>query len=475
MKIKPIFVLVAISVSTLTAEKSFAQEVNFEVPKILSLEVSKKSVEIASTDRTLLFSLKASHPIGISSEKTTLWFNHRSEPFKIFTELKVRQTTVKDGLRIVEFNGELTLPANTPSGLYDFYADPISGIALGQNVGIPTTSRIYPDNFNTFRNGEKSVIVRVDGNLNLNLKTFVGPTYSSLINITDDNPRTLFSPAPLIRVGEFYDPKKYFEMRVPELQLLIESLANDKCIVVDNLLKFTSAGTCTFRVYTKKNSDYLETSITLSVEVAAPRPKPVILLSSIPNQTASNLPKTLLTYLVYNNFGDLVAPNSVTPNICQPIGRDSVRIFSGGTCTLTYQSNATDSYLSSDLYSISFEITRSPQTLTFSTPESVSLSSKTLALSATASSGGVITYQTTSAGICSITGSTLNLLKGGNCAITATQAGSATLAPISATATVMIAGSVAPTKKTITCVKGNKTKKVSGTNPKCPKGYKVKR
>jgi hypothetical protein len=87
----------------------------------------------------------------------------------------------------------------------------------------------------------------------------------------------------------------------------------------------------------------------------------------------------------------------------------------------------------------------------------------------------VITYQTTSTGICSITGSTLNLLKGGNCAITATQAGSATLAPISATATVMIAGSVAPTKKTITCVKGNKTKKVSGTNPKCPKGYKVKR
>jgi hypothetical protein len=32
-----------------------------------------------------------------------------------------------------------------------------------------------------------------------------------------------------------------------------------------------------------------------------------------------------------------------------------------------------------------------------------------------------------------------------------------------------------PTKKTIICVKGNKSKKVSGTNPKCPKGYKVKR
>ena len=63
----------------------------------------------------------------------------------------------------------------------------------------------------------------------------------------------------------------------------------------------------------------------------------------------------------------------------------------------------------------------------------------------------------------------------GNCAITATQAGTATLAPISATATVMIAGPAAATKKIITCVRGNKSKKVSGINPKCPTGYKVKR
>jgi hypothetical protein len=37
----------------------------------------------------------------------------------------------------------------------------------------------------------------------------------------------------------------------------------------------------------------------------------------------------------------------------------------------------------------------------------------------------------------------------------------------------MITGTVAPTKKSITCVKGKKTKKVSGVNPKCPKGFKV--
>jgi hypothetical protein len=164
----------------------------------------------------------------------------------------------------------------------------------------------------------------------------------------------------------------------------------------------------------------------------------------------------------------------MTPSVCFVAGL-TIRLISGGICTLTYQTQETTTYLASDLYKVTFEVVRDAQAISFTPPTSANLSAKTLALSATTSGGGVITYQTTSTGICSITGSTLNLLKSGNCAITATQAGSATLAPISATATVMITGSTTPTKKTITCVKSNKTKKVSGTNPKCPKGYKIKR
>ncbi len=34
---------------------------------------------------------------------------------------------------------------------------------------------------------------------------------------------------------------------------------------------------------------------------------------------------------------------------------------------------------------------------------------------------------------------------------------------------------VAPKKKTITCIKGKTTKKVSGVNPKCPSGFKIKK
>jgi hypothetical protein len=201
-------------------------------------------------------------------------------------------------------------------------------------------------------------------------------------------------------------------------------------------------------------------------------------MSVIANQTAKSLPKTIEIFRVYSPTGVYVLPQATTPAVCIASGF-YVQIVGGGTCTLTYQSTANTSYLASDLYKVSFEVIRDPQTMTFTLPANADISAKTLALAATVSSGASVIYSTTPTDICSITGSTLNLLKAGNCVVTASQAGTSTLAPVSATATIMLTGSViAPTpivtKKTIVCTKGKANKKVSGTNPKCPKGYKVK-
>ena len=233
-------------------------------------------------------------------------------------------------------------------------------------------------------------------------------------------------------------------------------------------------GSCTFKVATLKTKDYALKEVTQNVEITAARSKPELVVGIITSQTSKNLPKTIEIFRVYSPSGTWVLPQATTPTVCIAAGF-YVQVIGGGTCTLTYQSEATTTYLASDLYKVSFEVTRDPQTIAFSLPASASLAGKTVVLSATASSGGALFYTTSTPDSCSITGSTLNLLKSGNCSVTATQPGTSTIAPISATTTVMIAGTVAPTNKTITCKKGKKTKKVSGTNPKCPKGYKVKR
>jgi hypothetical protein len=197
-------------------------------------------------------------------------------------------------------------------------------------------------------------------------------------------------------------------------------------------------------------------------------------MDKISNQTAKDLPKSVEVFRVYSAAEGYVMPKSATPEVCFPTGF-FVRIISGGTCTITYQSGETATYLASDLYKVSFDVARDPQTISFTLPSTANVSSKSLSLAATASSGATITYSTTSTGICSITSSTLNLLTSGNCAVTATQVGTSTLAPISSTATMMLTGAVVANKKSISCVKGNSTKKVSGVNPKCPKGYKLKK
>jgi hypothetical protein len=232
-------------------------------------------------------------------------------------------------------------------------------------------------------------------------------------------------------------------------------------------------------VSTAKTKDYAVKESTQVVTVTAARIKPELVMSVITNQTAKSLPKTIEIFRVFSPTGVYVMPQATTPTVCIASGF-YVQIVGGGTCTLTYQSEANTSYFASDLYRVSFEVIRDPQTITFAPVTAADIATKSLTLTATASGGGVITFASTSTENCTISGSTLNLLKSGNCVVIATQAGTSTLAPVSISASIALTGTiVAPkpvvTKKTIVCVKGKTTKKVSGTNPKCPKGYKLKK
>ena len=453
-------------------QQSYAAENIFETPKVISFTVSQSTIEIAQSNAELIFNLKISHPIGISSSKTILWFTSRDKRNELSTDL-IRQPLEAD--KIITFSGKLKLNADLAPGIYDFFADPIEGISNKSGLPNPKTDPIYPSDFNTFLNAEKSVLVRLGGELKLVSKTFVGPTYSSRVSITDYNPIIYSTENPIFRVGEFYDPTRFFNKRVENLNLKISTTTTNICVKDGERLKFVSIGNCNFTVFTEKNSDYLETRINLNADIAAARVKPTITLPVIAAQTSIGLPKKIDLNLVYNTAGDVVIPKTLSPTVCVPSGLSLITIVSGGTCVLTYQSLVTDTYLESDLFKLTFEVTRSSQTISFTPPATSNLSAKSLTLSATASSAGAITFETTSTGICSVTGATLNLLKSGNCSITATQAGTSTLAPISATSTVMITGSLAPANKTITCVMGKKSKKVSGANPKCPKGYKLKK
>jgi hypothetical protein len=378
----------------------------------------------------------------------------------------------------VTFKGVLTVPLGVSPGVYNIS---VAAVSNNSSAGYKySTDIITPKKIRNLVGGEFGLLVRNNGDLNLSYLTFVGPTHDTTTSTSYNNPNIYnVANAPIFKVGETYTPSKYYELRVPSLSLSISSATPTVCSSDGKDLKFLKEGTCSYTVSTLKTSDYASRINTQNVTITAARVKPSLFVGSIPTQTAKDLPKKIQITWVYGAAGGYVMPQTTTPIVCVASGF-FVNIISGGTCTITYQSEETSSYLASDLYKVSFEVTRDPQTITFAPVTTADIATKSLTLTASASSGGAVTYSTTSPSNCSISGSTLNLLKVGNCVVTATQSGTSTLAPVSASATITLSGAVVTpkpvvTKKTIVCVKGKTTKKVSGTNPKCPKGYKLKK
>jgi hypothetical protein len=468
MKIKSLVIAATLLAATFYAPIAHANQ----KPIVESFTYTPTEVDILSANTKVDIELVVSHPSGIENISALLTLSS-SINYTLSTYITRIDSPINTALTKVTYRGSLTVPRNVAIGVYDFSVSAIKNNSIaGYQYSIEA---IDPKKIRSLIGAETGLLVRSGGELSLAYETFVGPTYNGTLgNIFRDPVKYNSSVVPIWKVGESFNPDNFYESRVPGLPLSINSITNTVCTSDGKTLKLLAEGACSFIVSTPKTKDYALKEDRQTVTVTGARIKPELTIGRVPNQTAQDLPKIIEIFQVYSSVEGYVLPTSTTPAVCIANGF-FLKLVGGGTCTLTYQTKETATYLESDLYKVTFEVVRDAQTISFTPPATAKLSAKTLALSATTSGGGVITYQTTSTGICSITGSTLNLLKGGNCAITATQAGTATLAPISATATVMIAGSVAPTKKTITCVKGNKTKKVSGAKPKCPKGYKVKR
>ena len=468
MRIKSIAVAVALALPTFYAPSAQATQ----KPVIESFNFTPNEVDVLSANNKVDIELIVSHPSGIENLKTMATLTS-SRNDTLTTNLVRIDSPINLSLTKVTYRGSLTVPRDIATGVYSFAVETLKNNA---SAGYQyTTDALDSKKIRNIVGVESGLLVRSGGDLNLTYDTFVGPTYDTTIGVTYNNPITYSSSnAPIWKVGETFNPSKYYELRVPSLSLGITSSTPLVCSSDGKQLKFLKEGSCNFIVSTPKTNDYLAKVSNQTVTITAARTKPELTLDKIANQTAKDLPKSVSIFQVYSAAEGYVFPQSATPTVCFGTGF-FVRIVSGGTCTLTYQTKETATYLASDLYKVSFEVTRDPQTVTFALPTTVNTSVKTLPLTSTTTSGGAVTYESSTAGNCSISGSTLTLLKSGNCSVTATQAGTSTLAPASATATTMIVGVAQATKKTITCTKGKSTKKVTGTNPKCPAGYKLKK
>ena len=468
MKIKSTIIALALFMTGLATSPALATE----NPIVESFTFTPTEIDLLGASTKLDFELIVSHPFGIENLSSFVTIKD-SRGSTWSTNITRTESPINPALKRVIFKGSLTLPRTLTTGVYSVSTTEVkNNSTAGYSYG---TGAIVSKKIRDLIDAENALLVRSGIDLNYEYSTFQGPSYNSSLSITYKNPIKYNSNnSPIWKVGETFNPADYYEQKVSSLALQVKTTTPTVCSTDGKTLKLITEGSCAFTVFTAKTSDFALYENKQIVQITSARIKSVLFISKIDNQTSKDLPKSLTLPQIYSAAEGYVLPKTTTPAICVPVGF-TVRLISGGVCTLTYETAATSTYLASDVYQQTFEILRDPQTIAFTLPNNANVSSKSLALTSTASSGAVVAYSTTSTGVCSIAGSTLNLLTGGNCTVTATQTGTSTLAPVSSTATVMLTGAVVTNKKSITCVKGKSTKKVSGTNPKCPKGYKLKK
>ena len=442
------------------------------IPVVKSFKFSPSDVESMRSETKVIIEIVAYHPGGIENTSVLVQLTN-SKNNSLAAQIFRSETPYNYALSEVTFKGELIIPRELESGVYEFSSSSIRNLS---SAGYQyETGKITPSKIRSLVGGETGLLVRNNGFLNLAYETFIGPSYDLLksFDFTDKNTFNSFNTA-ILRVGEVFDPSKYFENKVPALTLKTSTQSPTICSSSGTTITFLAEGNCAFSVFTEGNNDYVTKSIKQNLAIKSKRIKPQVIVPIIPDQKVIDLGKSIQINLPLSPTGGILSPLGSTPDTCIA-SAFFIKLVGGGRCTISFQSKESIDFLASDLYEVSFEISRNPQTISFSIPSTANVSSKSLALNATASSGAVITYSTTSTGICSITGSTLNLLTSGNCSVTATLAGTSTLAPVSATANITLTGTVVAAKKTITCIKSKTTKKVTGINPKCPTGYKLKK
>jgi hypothetical protein len=146
--------------------------------------------------------------------------------------------------------------------------------------------------------------------------------------------------------------------------------------------------------------------------------------------------------------GQPVVYAAATPGVCSVTPAGIVTLVAGGTCAITASQPAVGTFAAAAPVTRTFTVTGasvSSATISFPMLADTIFTSVPPVLAATASSGLPVSYATTTATVCTLSGARIAFITGGICSITATQAGNATNAaasPVTRTFQVLPAANV---------------------------------
>ena len=177
-------------------------------PVVESFIITPNDFDLVSANTNVVFELVITHPSGIRNTNTQVTL---TGPYgsSLATNLIRTDSPINLALTKVTFKGTLNVSQAVLAGAYSVsVAEVENNSSAGYIYG---TGVITPSKLRDLIGAEHALLVRNSGDLNLIYNTFVGPTHDTTLGISYNNPATYNNANPPIwKVGETYQPSKYF-------------------------------------------------------------------------------------------------------------------------------------------------------------------------------------------------------------------------------------------------------------------------
>jgi hypothetical protein len=202
------------------------------------------------------------------------------------------------------------------------------------------------------------------------------------------------------------------------LPVSFASTTSTVCAVSGSTVTLVEGGTCTIQATQAGNADYAAAAA-VSRSFSVTKLRQTITFAALSSQPYGTPPFTVSATA---SSGLPVSFASTTSAVCTVSG-GTVTLVEAGTCTIQATQAGNTDYDGAAAVSRNFSVTKLSQTITFGSLSSQPYGSAPFTVSATASSGLPVSFASTTSAVCTVSGSTVTLVKAGTCTIKATQAG----------------------------------------------------
>ena len=328
--------------------------------------------------------------------------------------------------------------------------DTILGVYTGFTLTPPLTLVAQDDD----SGGNLTSAVNFSGTLGTTYQIavdgFGGASGNVTLNIVQQQPQTISSFTSPSAQNFSTTPITLIATATSMLPVTFTSFTPLICTISGSSLTIVATGMCSIDAEQAGNASYFAATAVLRNFLISQSPQSIT-FGAQPAALFSNGSTIVINPDATASSSLPVTYSIASSGICSYAGGSNFTMLAVGTCAVTASQAGNANYLAAAPVTVNVVINPGPQTITFpmQLTQRFSVGSFAINPAAAASSGLPVVYGSTTPGVCTVSGATVNIVATGSCIVAANQAGNANFNPAAQVTQSIAITAAAPAAPTI--------------------------